>query len=82
MARGWNSELVGWGDVLLVGVMGLWFGLRWEWAPLLVGIAGAAGFGTIRWIVAAWTEQRAPWLHEAQPSVPGLFIGVVLGLVL
>lgn len=82
MARGWDGELVGWGDVLLVGVMGLWFGLRWVWAPLLVGIAATAVLGTIRWIILAWTEKRAPWLLEAQPTVPGLFVGAVLGLAL
>lgn len=82
MARGWDGELVGWGDVLLVGLMGLWFGLRWVWAPLLVAIAAAAGLGVIRWIAVVRTAKRAPWLREAQPTVPGLFVGAVLGLAL
>jgi hypothetical protein len=82
MARGWDGELVGWGDVVLVGVMGLWFGIRWVWPPLLAGVGVAALLGAIRWIAVMLTEQRPPWLREAQPTVPGLFVGAVLGVVL
>ncbi len=46
MARGWNGEVVGWGDVLLAGVMGLWFGIRLVWAPLGIGIGAAAAMGS------------------------------------
>jgi prepilin signal peptidase PulO-like enzyme (type II secretory pathway) len=81
MARGWDGELVGWGDVLLAAVMGLWFGIRWVWPPLLAGIGVAALLGAIRWIAVMLMEQRPPWLREAQPTVPGLFVGAVLGVV-
>jgi len=82
MARDWDGELIGWGDVLLIGVMGLWFGLRWVWTPLLVGIGTAALLGACRWVAVTWTEQRLAWLREAQPTVPGLFVGAVLGLMI
>jgi hypothetical protein len=82
MARGWDGELVGWGDVLLAGVMGLWFGLRWAWTPLAVGMGAAAVLGAVRWTIVAWTARRPPWLREAQPTVPGLLVGAVLGAVL
>jgi len=82
MARDWDGELVGWGDVLLVGVMGLWFGLRWVWTPLLAGVGAAAALGVLRWVVVTWTLQRPPWLRETQPTVPGLFVGAVLGIVM
>ncbi|GEM_PF-2402693 len=82
MARGWDGEVVGWGDVMLAGVMGLWFGIRLVWAPLGIGIGAAAAMGAARWAAAAWARRRPPWLREAQPTVPGLLVGAVLGVVL
>jgi len=80
-AEGWHGELVGWGDVMLAGLIGLWFGLRWVWAPLAVGLGAAAAMGAIRWVVLACSARQLPWLREAQPTVPGLFVGVVLGVL-
>jgi hypothetical protein len=81
MAGRWEGELIGWGDVMLVGVMGLWFGIRWVWTPLLVGIAVSAALGGARWLAVTWASGEVPWLREAQPTVPGLMVGALLGVL-
>jgi hypothetical protein len=78
MARGWEGEVIGWGDVWMAGSVGLWFGIRGMWAPLFWGLSAAAMGAAAQWAAAAAARGSWPWLSEASPTVPGLFVGAVL----
>jgi len=55
LQRAWaagESEPLGWADVAVGSAIGLWFGLRWMWTPLAVGIAVAMVAGLVQWSLA------------------------------
>jgi hypothetical protein len=81
-AEEWTGAYIGEADDILGAVLGLWFGLRWVWWPLGVGMLAAALMGAGKWLAAARQTGRFPWGERGQATIPGLLVGAALGLFL